>query len=94
MVMWARDVFLMLWDAATRWQDAVEADGRLMTTERQRRILRELEAGSPQNEIGPRTGLAKRTIERELLLLREKFGGWTIYQVMVWWGGSPERNVV
>lgn len=93
-VSWAREVFLMLWDTATRWQDMEAAHVDLMTNERQRRILRELEAGSPQNEVAPRTGLAKRTVERELLMLREKFGGWTIYQVMAWWGRSTERTVV
>lgn len=93
-VSWAREVFLMLWDTATRWQDMEAAHEDLMTNERQRRILRELEAGSPQNEVAPRTGLAKRTVERELLMLRQKFGGWTIYQVMAWWGRSTERTVV
>ncbi|MFB6426397.1 hypothetical protein ACFCXC_35845 [Streptomyces microflavus] len=92
-VSWAREIFLMLWETATRWQD-VEVTQGLMTNERQRRILRELEAGSPQNEVAPRTGLSKRTVERELLLLRQKFGGWTIYQVMAWWGRSSERTVV
>ncbi|MCX5318008.1 hypothetical protein [Streptomyces sp. NBC_00154] len=91
-VMWAREVYLMLWNAATRWQGLRPTNEQMVTTERQRRILRELEAGSPQHEISARTGMKQRTIERELLSLRERLGGWTIYQVMSWWGSSVERG--
>ncbi|MEV7253480.1 hypothetical protein ACFW6N_36050 [Streptomyces cyaneofuscatus] len=93
-VSWAREVFLMLWSSATRWQDRQQVDGTTTTTGRQRRILRALEAGGAQNDIGSYTGMKQRTVERELLALRSKLGGWNMYQVMAWWGRSPERDLL
>ncbi|MEU1494845.1 hypothetical protein ABZ456_31955 [Streptomyces sp. NPDC005776] len=93
-VLWVREVYLMLWGAASNWRTVVAPGEHMVTSERQRRILRELEAGSPQHEISSRTGLKQRTVERELLSLRERLGGWTIYQVMSWWGRSAERDTL
>lgn len=93
-VLWVREVYLMLWGEAANWLSLADPGEPTVTTERQRRILRELEAGRPQHEISRRTGLKQRTIERELLSLRERLGGWTIYQVMSWWGRSAERDTL
>ncbi|MFB7482972.1 hypothetical protein ACFUEM_32820 [Streptomyces anulatus] len=91
---WAREVFLMLWGNSTRWQDLRQASGHATTNERQRRILRALEAGGAQNDIGSHTGMKQRTVEREMLSLRSKLGGWNMYQVMAWWGRSSERKLL
>ncbi|MBT2509882.1 hypothetical protein J7I98_29275 [Streptomyces sp. ISL-98] len=44
-VAWALAVFHLFWWQAERWQDVGPEEGQSVTTQRQRRILRELDAG-------------------------------------------------
>ncbi|MFG2963600.1 hypothetical protein ACGFZS_09950 [Streptomyces sp. NPDC048288] len=89
-VMWAREVFLMLWNRARCWQDAAPTT---VTTGRQRRILHELTAGHSQQQVGPRVGLSDRVVAKELAAVREALGMETLYQVMAWWGASRESDL-
>ncbi|MGW3442156.1 hypothetical protein [Streptomyces sp. NPDC001076] len=91
-VMWSRQVFLMLWNRSRRWQDSAGAE-TTVTTGRQRRILHELTAGHSQQQVGPRVGLSDRVVAKELAAVREALGMDTLYQVMAWWGASPESQL-
>ncbi|MGW7084998.1 hypothetical protein ACWGH2_16115 [Streptomyces sp. NPDC054871] len=92
-VAWARAVYDMFWWQATRWQDLAPQAGSGTTTEQQRRILRELESGCSQQQVGPRIGVRERTVQKALADLRESLGMPSMYQVMVWWARSPEREL-
>ncbi|WP_282795198.1 hypothetical protein [Streptomyces sp. CC224B] len=92
-VAWARSVYDMFWWQATRWQDLAPAASDATSTQLQRRILRELEAGASQSQVGPRLGLAERSVHKALADLREALGMMSIYQVMTWWGRTPEREL-
>ncbi|MEV5607033.1 hypothetical protein [Streptomyces sp. NPDC052225] len=85
-VAWARMVYLLFWDRATPWQDVVEREGEDIVTARQRDILDALYYGASQDQVGPRLGYARRTVAKELAVLREAHGGVTMYQLMAWWG--------
>ncbi|MDT0567936.1 hypothetical protein RM704_10710 [Streptomyces sp. DSM 3412] len=85
-VAWARAVFHHFWDQATRWQDLSKPADRRALTERQQRILRELDAGYSQQQVGPRIGLSERAVAKELAAIREGLGLRSTYQVMAWWG--------
>ncbi|MEU1152659.1 hypothetical protein ABZ369_06520 [Streptomyces sp. NPDC005918] len=91
-VAWMREGFLSFWWSASRWQDHQHAE-ETVTSERHRRILRELETGCAQAAIGPRIGLKERTVTKELADLREALGMRSMYQVMVWWALSREREL-
>ncbi|MFD6427062.1 LuxR C-terminal-related transcriptional regulator [Streptomyces sp. NPDC060198] len=92
-VMWARAVFEEYWGRATPWQALHRASVDAVSTSRQRSILRELEAGQAQKQVGKRLGLAERTVTKELAALRDQLGVRTLYQVMIWWGRTPERDL-
>ncbi|MET9977581.1 LuxR C-terminal-related transcriptional regulator [Streptomyces microflavus] len=92
-VMWARMVFELMWDRATPWQALDRATGGAVTTARQRAILQELEAGYSQQQAGRRLALAESTVTKDLTRLRDRLGVRTLYQVMAWWGRSPERDL-
>ncbi|CUW29730.1 MULTISPECIES: hypothetical protein [Streptomyces] len=85
-VMWARAVFDLLWNNATRWHDLCQSLGASPLTHRQWRILRELDAGYPAQQVGPRIGLSRRAVDKELAAIREALGVCTMYQVMAWYG--------
>ncbi|MFJ2174302.1 LuxR C-terminal-related transcriptional regulator [Streptomyces sp. NPDC087851] len=85
-VKWARNVFGLLWDRSTRWQDIRRTDGVL--TERQYAILRELEAGDSQPQISVRLSLSERTIAKDLAEIKATLGARSVAQVMAWWGRS------
>ncbi|MFJ1580441.1 LuxR C-terminal-related transcriptional regulator [Streptomyces sp. NPDC088182] len=89
-VAWARDSFRMVWDRSTRWQDLSRTDSGL--TERQEAILRELETGDSQPQVGARLGLSERTVAKELAGVKAVLGARSIAQVMAWWGRSQERD--
>lgn len=91
-VMWAREVFLMFWHRSGRWQDVAGAS-ETVTTGRQRQILHELTAGLSQQQVGARVGLSNRAVAKELAALRDALGFETLYQVLAWWGGSPEAQL-
>ncbi|MFF8656844.1 hypothetical protein [Streptomyces huasconensis] len=91
-VMWARTVFSHFWSQATRWQDLAHPANRSVLTQRQQRLLRELEeSGCSQQQLGPRVGLSERTVSKELAAVRDILGCRSMYQVMVWWARSSER---
>lgn len=93
-VMWARNLYLMLWAGAARWQDlGKDPAEQTITTSRQRRILRELAGGCDQQQIAGRVGLSPRVVAKELAAVREALGYSSLYQVMVWWGTSPESDI-
>ncbi|MFE1329777.1 LuxR C-terminal-related transcriptional regulator [Streptomyces microflavus] len=92
-VMWARMVYELMWDRATPWQALDRATGGAVTTARQRAILQELEAGYSQQQVGRRLALAESTVTKDLTRLREQLSVRTMYQVMAWWGRSPERDL-
>ncbi|MFS0696360.1 hypothetical protein [Streptomyces nitrosporeus] len=83
-VAWARALFEQIWARATRWQD-IQRPGSVLT-ERQKMILRVLEEGEPQQKVGPRLGLAERTITKEIAAARAAVGARTVFQLMAWWG--------
>ncbi|MEV0444951.1 TrmB family transcriptional regulator sugar-binding domain-containing protein [Streptomyces spectabilis] len=89
---WLHDeMFADLWERSERWQDAASASEQTVTNKRQRSILKELDAGCPQNRVGERLGLGERVVNRELADLRKKLGLLSTYQLMSWWGRSAER---
>ncbi|MEV0090486.1 hypothetical protein [Streptomyces sp. NPDC050738] len=99
-VMWIRASFRMTLDQGTPWRDLDELLAAAVTSDRHRRILRVLEDGYSQQQVGPRIGLKERTVNKELKNLREELarlhgaeGPWSMYQVMAWWGRSPERDL-
>ncbi|MEV4335788.1 hypothetical protein [Streptomyces sp. NPDC049590] len=85
-VMWARSVFDVFWNRATRWQDVRQTAEDNPLTERQWRILGELNAGCSAQQVGPRIGLSRRAVDKELAAIREALGCATMYQVMAWYG--------
>uniref|UniRef100_UPI00366FCAB0 LuxR C-terminal-related transcriptional regulator n=1 Tax=Bacillus mobilis TaxID=2026190 RepID=UPI00366FCAB0 len=85
-VAWARDGFYLVWDRSTRWQDLRRTSSRL--TDRQEAILRELETGDSQPQVGLRLGLSERTVAKELADVKTMLGARSIAQVMAWWGRS------
>lgn len=92
-VTWAHLVFDLIWDRSMPWQSLSGATGAAVTTARQRAILQQLETGHSQQQAATRLGLAERTVTKELALLRERLAMRTLYQVMAWWGQSPERDL-
>ncbi|MET8765448.1 hypothetical protein [Streptomyces sp. NPDC004658] len=87
-VMWARAVFDLFWDNATRWHDVCRSAGTGPLSERQWRILRELDAGYPAQQVGPRIGLSRSAVDKELAAIRKALNFDTMYQVMAWYGRS------
>ncbi|MEV8600427.1 hypothetical protein AB0465_11175 [Streptomyces griseoviridis] len=92
-VAWARSVFDLFWDHATRWHDLRTADHVTPLTERQWRILRELDAGYSQQQVGPRIGLSRRAVDKELAAIRDVLGFATTYQVMGWYGRTLHHPI-
>ncbi|MET7679413.1 hypothetical protein [Streptomyces sp. NPDC005423] len=91
-VSWARAAFDLFWDHATRWQDLALAANDNPLTERQWRILRDLEAGYSQQQVGPRIGLSRRAVDKELAAIRDTLGFASTYQVMAWYGRFHTGN--
>jgi DNA-binding NarL/FixJ family response regulator len=85
-VAWARAAFDLFWDHATRWQDLALTTNDDPLTERQWRILGDLNAGYSQQQVGPRIGLSRRAVDKELAAIRESLSFATTYQVMAWYG--------
>jgi DNA-binding NarL/FixJ family response regulator len=83
-VAWARAVFSLIWDGATRWQDTEPMDGAL--TGRQAAILRELAAGYDQEQVATRVGVRTRTVSAELAAAKEALEMRSTAQLMAWWG--------
>lgn len=99
-VMWIRASFRRTLDQGTPWRDLDELLAAAVTTDRHRQILRVLEGGHSQQQVGPRIGLKERTVNKELKALREELARihgatepWSMYQVMAWWGRSAEREL-
>lgn len=91
-VAWAEQVFGALWDRAVRWTVADPAAASA-TSGRQRQILVELEAGYTKTQAAKRLGIGERTVTAEVSALRARLGMRTLYQVMVWWAASPDRDL-
>lgn len=91
-VAWAVTVFDALWDRAARWTVAA-AEAPTMTSGRQRQILMELEAGYTKTQSARRLEISERTVTGELSALRTALGMRTLYQVMVWWATSRDRDL-
>ncbi|MEU0332249.1 hypothetical protein [Streptomyces sp. NPDC006193] len=89
-VMWGRAVFDLFWNHATRWPLLCRTDGAGPLSERQWRILRELDAGYSAQQVGPRIGLSRRAVDKELRAIREALGCATMYQVMAWYGRATK----
>ncbi|MFF7365800.1 LuxR C-terminal-related transcriptional regulator [Streptomyces sp. NPDC008125] len=92
-VAWGRSIFGMLWDRSTPWQQLPRATADAASTARQRAILRELESGYSQTQVGQHFGLSERTIGVALADLRDRLGMATLYQLLVWWGRTKERDL-
>ncbi|MGW2511253.1 hypothetical protein ACWC0A_17840 [Streptomyces scopuliridis] len=89
-VAWARQVYLMNWEAADRWADVYNAPASVVTA-RQESILTELAAGCSQPQVKDRLGLAERTIGKEVAAIRAAIGAESLYEVMYWWGRKAGR---
>lgn len=83
-VAWAHTLYQQLWARGTRWHERDASSG--MLTERQKMILRALEEGEAQHQVGPRLSLSERTVTKELAAARAAVGAQTMYQLMAWWG--------
>ncbi|GGZ53425.1 helix-turn-helix transcriptional regulator [Streptomyces rubiginosohelvolus] len=83
-VAWAHMLYQQLWARSTRWQEG-DASSEMLT-ERQKAILRALEEGEAQHQVGPRLSLSDRTVTKELATARAAVGAQTVYQLMAWWG--------
>ncbi|WP_223776959.1 hypothetical protein [Streptomyces sp. 135] len=92
-VAWSRRVFAEYWDFGTPWQQAFQAANGAITNERQRKILRQLDAGYHQQQVGAQVGLSERAVSKELAELRSVLRLRSTYQLMSWWGRSPERDL-
>ena len=91
-VAWAEQVFGVLWDRAARWTVA-DPGIVIVTSGQQRQILVELEAGYTKRQAAKRLGLGERRVTAELSALRASLGMQTLYQVMIWWATSPDREL-
>lgn len=91
-VMWARAVFDLFWNHATRWSDLCRTDQAGPLSERQWRILRELDSGCSAQQVGPRIGLSRRAVDKELADVRKALGCTTLYQVMAWYGRASTED--
>ncbi|WP_435643339.1 hypothetical protein ACR9VJ_17995 [Streptomyces sp. H49] len=89
-VMWARSVFDLFWNHATRWTDLRRTAQAGPLTERQWRILRELDSGYSAKQVGPSIGLSRRAVDKELAAIRNALGCSTLYQVMAWYGRADK----
>lgn len=93
-VMFARRMFSNQWGKSTRWEELHRSSKPSLLTQRQQRMLRELEeSGCSQERLGPRIGLSGRTVSKELAEVRKTLGCESMLQVMVWWARSPEREI-
>ncbi|MFD8970564.1 hypothetical protein ACFV0C_37180 [Streptomyces sp. NPDC059568] len=81
----ARETFRLAWDRSTRWQDLRPAPSNGLT-DRQEAILRELEMGHSQPQVGVRLGLGERTVAKELADVKAMIGAKSLAQIMAWWG--------
>ncbi|MFE9906390.1 hypothetical protein [Streptomyces achromogenes] len=91
-VMWARNVFDIFWNRATRWQDVCRTAEDNPLTERQWRILGELDGGCSAQQVGTRIGLSSRAVDKELATIRKTLGYATMYQVMAWYGRTSREQ--
>ncbi|MEU1141760.1 hypothetical protein ABZ392_33630 [Streptomyces sp. NPDC005885] len=91
-VAWARATFDLFWDHALRWQDLSPSGAVDPLSERQLRILRELVAGYSQQQVGPRIGLSRRAVDKELATIRGALRLDTTYQVMAWYGRTHAQD--
>ncbi|MGW4950688.1 hypothetical protein [Streptomyces parvulus] len=89
-VSWARTLFDLFWNRATRWQDIGVNASPL--SERQWRILRELSAGYSQQQVGPRIGLSRRAVDKEIAGAREALSVRTTFQLMAWYGRTQSAH--
>ncbi|MCF3962816.1 helix-turn-helix transcriptional regulator [Streptomyces fuscigenes] len=86
------DVFEDQWKRADDWFGAASGEDAV-STPLQRAILRELCAGSDQQQIAKALGYSARTINAHLTDLRSRLGLRTVYQLVHWWATSPEREL-
>ncbi|WP_158853936.1 hypothetical protein [Streptomyces sp. NRRL F-5650] len=90
-VAWTRSLFDLFWHRATRWQDIGVNASPL--SERQWRILRELAAGYSQQQVGPRIGLSRRAVDKEIASARQALSLRTTFQLMAWYGRTQGGRV-
>lgn len=92
------------WRRADPWQgemrvrgqepaDVVSGASGVITTRRQREIMRELVEDRDQKAIGQRLGLSPRTVGVEIMALKEKFGASSLPGLVYRWAQSPDRLV-
>ncbi|MFJ7422771.1 hypothetical protein ACIQXD_29830 [Streptomyces uncialis] len=82
------------WDCADPWDSEPEAAPELVTSVRQRAILRELYAGRTQAQAAARVGVSSSVVTTEMHDLRAKLGLETNWQLGPWWESSPDRHKV
>ncbi|MET9957183.1 LuxR C-terminal-related transcriptional regulator [Streptomyces sp. NPDC006339] len=90
---WARLVYDRAWDAAIPWEQARVRVTGAVSTARQREILRRLALGDLQQQVATALHISEATVNRELTKLRSTLGFRSRDQLMVWWGGSEERQM-
>lgn len=83
-VSWAREVYRLAWERGAKWR-AVRSSLSVLT-ERQKAVLRALDGGDSQQQVGPALGLSDRTVTKELAAARVAVGARSMYQLMSWWG--------
>ncbi|MFB7031695.1 MULTISPECIES: hypothetical protein [unclassified Streptomyces] len=92
-VTWIRNQFERAWSTAMPWDEARARVSGAVSTARQRQILRALEEGCSQQQVADRVHLSDRVVNRELSVLRQALGMRTTNQALIWWGGTPEREL-
>ncbi|MFC8171224.1 hypothetical protein [Streptomyces sp. NPDC057325] len=89
----ARSVFEGYWGRSTPWQEARAALTDVVTTPRQRMILRGLAEGDTQSAVAKGVGISHREVGRDLEAIRAELGLRSTAQLMVWWATSRDRDV-
>ncbi|MFE2600087.1 LuxR C-terminal-related transcriptional regulator [Streptomyces sp. NPDC059396] len=80
----ARETYRLAWERSTRWEDLRRTTSGL--TARQEAILRELETGQSQQQVGVSLSLAERTVAKELAAMKTTLAMKSVAQIMAWWG--------
>jgi DNA-binding CsgD family transcriptional regulator/sugar-specific transcriptional regulator TrmB len=88
------------WHGELRTRHSLEAvdtlsgpDSGVRTTRRQREILRDMAAGTPQTATARRLGISPRTLTDQITALKGLFGAQTLHELTYQFALSPDHRV-
>lgn len=96
------EMFESKWRLAVRWHgelrprrghldvDTVSGPSGVVTTPRQREIMRLLVSGMTQVAVARRIGVSKRKLDGEIAALKRVSGSETVMQLAHWWAHCPD----